>query len=255
MVWLYKRLNHIVLYARQLLTSRKAFFQSQFRAKVSEMSEKESETKLPEAVPKIDQDAKPAAHVPKRTICDPDGDRQIIAGPDGSQEIFTVSSYAMSLACKPWKAMLGKGSRFVEASISQTTPIPFPEDNVEALAVLLNACHLEFTRVPVVIELEQLYNLAVICDKYDASKLVVPWLHRWTGDNRISSMSSAFLAERLFISWAFGDQKAFRDIAEFLIKNMRRLTGGKFMLDGKLIGDDRMPPNVFGKFSLDLLFR
>ena len=75
--------------------------------------------------------------------------------------------------------MLGKNSTFSEASSDQSEPIHFGDDNPDALLILLNAAHLRYAQVPATLEFQELYDVAVLCDKYDTAQLVQPWIEHW----------------------------------------------------------------------------
>lgn len=50
------------------------------------------------------------------------------------------------------------------------------KDNSEALLILLNICHSKFAKVPTLLETEQLYYVARLCNKYNCVDAVKLWL-------------------------------------------------------------------------------
>ena len=149
--------------------------------------------------------------------------------------------------------MMGKHGRFIEASEHQTTPIPFPDDDMFALSILLNVAHLQFSRIPVVVTLEQLYQIAVTFDKYDAGRVALPWLHRWFEEAKTCTKLTDFPSQWSFISWAFGDERTFRTTVEFLLENIKKLQKGELLICGRNFVDKGMPLDLFGK-SLNAFF-
>ena len=104
---------------------------------------------------------------------DPSGNLTLIVGPEDNQKTFTVSSAAMCLASPVWRAMLDPKGHFLEAH-SSDRKVSFPDDNPEALLLLLNVIHLQFLKVPQTLPTEELYEVAVLCDKYDTVTVVRP---------------------------------------------------------------------------------
>ena len=104
---------------------------------------------------------------------DPSGNLTLLVGPADNRKTFVVSSTAMCLASPVWRAMLNPQGHFLEAH-SSDHKVSFPEDNPESLLLLLHIVHLQFLKVPQNLEVKDLYEVAVLCDKYDAVTVVRP---------------------------------------------------------------------------------
>jgi hypothetical protein len=76
----------------------------------------------------------------------------------------------VSQASPVWRATLTR-SVWQE---SATSRIPLPDDDPEAMLVLLQIAHLHFHLVPEQVDRRTLYNLAILCDKYDCVELTRP---------------------------------------------------------------------------------
>jgi hypothetical protein len=50
---------------------------------------------------------------------------------------------------------------------SVAAEIPFPKDDPEAILTVLRIAHLQFNSIPKIQTRSSLYQLAIICDKYD----------------------------------------------------------------------------------------
>ena len=192
------------------------------------------------------------ASTPKLTYCDPDGDRRISAGSPGCEREFVVSSKAMGLACKPWKAMLGEKGAFLEATGShhaqKEPPIHFYDDDVNTLSILLNAAHLRYAHIPASLRLNELFNLAVLCDKYDAARLVQPWVDHWIQHREYSSRDLDNVEKWLFISWTFGREKLFSKLSTLLLQSLYPNDDGWWELDSEReVDEDVMPPQLYRK--------
>ncbi|OJD32813.1 nuclear pore protein [Diplodia corticola] len=117
--------------------------------------------------------------------------------------------------------MLSPNSGFREATlVGSDRPIPFPDDDPDALAVLLNIAHMKFSLVPRTLEFETLLHLADLTEKYDAINILRPWIKGWI-------QAAEHLAERpgyeewLFIAWAFGEVQIFDKLSTRLVWQVR----------------------------------
>lgn len=109
------------------------------------------------------------------TVFDPEGNAKvIICSEEGTDEtrgkvVFKVSSKVMKLFCEPWKAMLNSKSGFTEWIDGAIT---FHGDNAEVLSTPLRIAHLQFDEVPETICIDDLLEIAILTDKYQAKKMI-----------------------------------------------------------------------------------
>jgi hypothetical protein len=98
-----------------------------------------------------------------------------------------------------------------------------PEDDPEAMKIILSIVHGHYQNVPQTITCDQqgncnmwpaLYHVAVLVDKYDLARLLQPWVRNWMNMNSYYLMTSLFKhpmngsrnAERLlWCAWEFGN--------------------------------------------------
>ena len=118
---------------------------------------------------------------PRKTIQLYDGGDVVLQiGPEEQPQPVLVSKLAIALASPVWKAMFER-QQWAESTADE---IPFPEDDIEAMLIVLRIAHLRFQELPGKhgLSLQAMLNLAVVCDKYDLVKVVRPFLdlHRWT---------------------------------------------------------------------------
>lgn len=109
-------------------------------------------------------------------------DAILLVGPSNNPQPILVSKTAMSMASPVWKAMFDR-QRWTESS---ATEIPFPDDDVDAMLIVLLIAHLRFNELPAKepFELGDLLQLAVVCDKYDLVQPVRPFLGYASLDSR-----------------------------------------------------------------------
>jgi hypothetical protein len=153
----------------------------------------------------------------------------------------TASRTVLTILSPVFKAMLAGGFREAEATISK---IPLPDDDPDALLLLLQIAHLKFKDLPNTLSFQNLYQLAVVCDKYDAVGPIRPFWDKY-GAPFLSNIEEAGYEEWLFIAWTFG-------IEDVCIKVMNKLiletntTAGILARAGKSL-EPIVPPDAIGK--------
>lgn len=174
---------------------------------------------------------------------DPAGDLRLLVK-HGEQHItLKVSSKAMSLASPIWRTMLDPAGPFKESQ-SDNGEITLPDDDSEALLILLLAAHLRFQDVPQELWYEQFLNVCILCDKYDCIALVRPWLSRWQA-HQLSFAGPIIHEEWLFICWITGDQMTFECVARQYVMTTLAEPLKQFIDQPKLL-DALLPPGILG---------
>jgi hypothetical protein len=108
----------------------------------------------------IDEDQLP----PLVELC-ANGDLTLLVGEDfGPASRFRVSRNTMCMASPVWRAMLS--GPFSEAN-KDIDEITYADDNPVALLVILRIAHLKFASISRKTTLEELVDIATICDKYN----------------------------------------------------------------------------------------
>lgn len=125
----------------------------------------------------------------------------------------------------------------------------FPEDNARALQIVLYITHLKFHSIPATLNFTQLLNLAIICDKYDTARLILPWFHKWEKDFRESAVQPGY-EQSLLIAWVFRDLETFkRVVAELVWTVCVNSEGDCFERQGLTPLGEHMPPGIIGLFE------
>ena len=147
------------------------------------------------------------------------GDLTVIVG-DGEmfdQVRFNVERAALCLMSPVWNAMLDPTKPYKEASAKE---VPFPEDNPEALEPILHIAHLNFSKVSTTFSVEELIELAILCDKYDIAEkmelFVKNSLHVLSG---FSAKSSSRVIDRIMAAWVLGERDAFGLGVDYLFRH------------------------------------
>ncbi|KAF8468193.1 hypothetical protein BDZ91DRAFT_722092 [Kalaharituber pfeilii] len=135
---------------------------------------------------------------------------------------FLVNSQILCVASPVFRAMLSKTSNFKEAvsvsnkaSNSEPTEVQLLDDNPKALAIILRAIHLQSEWVPNSLTTGQLYEVAIICDKYDMQRSLEHWLQKWIPQRE--SEASTYPHKWLFISIAFSRKDILSNVSRSII--------------------------------------
>lgn len=131
--------------------------------------------------------------------------------------------------------------------------LDFREDDADALLLLLRIAHLDFISVKTQLSIAGLYNLAILCDKYDCVHLIKPWVDEWSlwavRGARLQ-VGGELLSKRLFIAWYFGRIEDFRTSASMLLMQSGTDKNGQLLdLEGEVI-PEVMPPGVIGQYII-----
>ena len=133
-----------------------------------------------------------------------------------------VSSHVLCTTSSVFRAMLGPGSRFKEASELRMRSAENPyelsleDDYPCALVVILLALHCRDEKVPVNPTFKDLVELAIVCDKYDCRGGVLSWVDTWTAAWKPRMFESGY-EEWLFVAWVFGIKEGFDKLSKQVI--------------------------------------
>ncbi|KAJ4397602.1 hypothetical protein N0V93_001835 [Gnomoniopsis smithogilvyi] len=150
---------------------------------------------------------------------DDDGDLKLEVGQRASKQTFVVCSKALSRASKPFKTML-YGPYAESKPVSQTTSpewtVALPDDNPDALAVLLNIVHGIFDKVPATLDRGQLFRICVLTDKYDMTHILRPWARQWMEPFLQRSIGKKGDEYLLWIAYVLGEQDLFLKVQKYI---------------------------------------
>ena len=102
--------------------------------------------------------------------------------------------------------------------------VALPDDNLTAMNTLIHIMHCRFDKTPAIhntIRLYELYQIAVLTDKYDCTALVRPWRRTWLTLAETEALKANTLGlERIsWIAWEYGDATLFEKVAQKLVLN------------------------------------
>ena len=97
---------------------------------------------------------------------------------------LNVSRKVLSISSPVFRAMLGADCRFKEATAKQferdgTQAVSFEDDDFQTMAMIARIMHLQSDKVPDKLTFKQLYQVAILCDKYDLKRCLGYWPKVW----------------------------------------------------------------------------
>ncbi|KAA8913673.1 hypothetical protein FN846DRAFT_929155 [Sphaerosporella brunnea] len=173
----------------------------------------------------------------------PDGDVILELSPT---ERFLVYSQVLCAASSIFNRMLSSGSRFSEAvelrsraSGDKPVVVKLEDDDSATLLIVLRVLHYQIKTVPQKLSVEQMVQVAIICDKYFLHESLQLMANTWIGSSWSEKQEQ--LEYWLLISWIFGPETIFTEVSRSLI-----LEASEDTQKGFVIGPERreLPESV-----------
>ena len=164
-----------------------------------------------------------------------------------------VSRKVLSLSSPVFRAMLGAESRFSESTDKEferdgTQVVSFEDDDFQTMAIVARIMHLQSNQVPKKLTFKQLYQVAILCDKYDFKECLGPWPNIWAKPY-LKSYALEGYEGWLFMSIVFGNEEIFKDISKHLILNSKVTADGLPVTITGIGFTERVSSTVVGKTS------
>ncbi|KAJ0325089.1 hypothetical protein COL922a_013648 [Colletotrichum nupharicola] len=103
---------------------------------------------------------------------------------------------------------LGDLTSVLDRSKSSDWIVDLPDDDTESMQIMLNMMHARFDWVPQSISVQELYEMLVLVDKYDALDVIRPWAQGWADALKDDLEQPALL----WIASELGDSELFEII-------------------------------------------
>ncbi|KAI1408647.1 hypothetical protein F5Y13DRAFT_204627 [Hypoxylon sp. FL1857] len=164
--------------------------------------------------------------------------------PDG-KVMFKVSSGSMVCASSVWATQLYRTNAGRCDTDDWMVEI---NGDVDALTTVFNIVHFKFSKVPVSVTLDELYEISLVFSQYDCAHLAYPWANKWVGG--LSELTTDpqlhhVCHKALLVAWVFGAVQLFRDMTDALIMSSELVDGQLANVDGMLLKEMVLPPAVF----------
>lgn len=162
---------------------------------------------------------------PTSDVFDPNGDVffNISSSSLGRQRLLRVSSQVLRLTSPVFNAMLRPTSPFKEGialRANHTAVVALSGDDEDALVVLMNAAHQNAHLIPTSVSVDLLYEIAVLCDKYDMAPVMCRWPRRWA--NKLTPFARHHgLGRMMAVAWVFGLNNIFAQVTREFVYCMK----------------------------------
>ncbi|KAF8426725.1 hypothetical protein EV426DRAFT_560114 [Tirmania nivea] len=179
----------------------------------------------------------------------------ILSSPSGIAR-FRVNSNILCIASPVFRAMLGAKSQFKEraslsarTSTSEPLELSLPDDDPNALGVILRVIHLQHDWVPPSLDEKQLYAVAVICDKYDMRQSLEVWLTKWIS-TLVEPPAAPISGDKwLFIAHAFARKDLYSRLTKDLILECRVDKDGNLLMGNGNTLNEHIPGHIVAQIS------
>ena len=136
-----------------------------------------------------------------------------------------VSRKVLSISSPVFRAMLGAECRFREATEKEferdgSQAVSFEDDDFQSMVMIARLMHLQSDKVPDKLAFKQLYQVAILCDKYDLRRCLGPWPKIWATPY-LNSYGIEGYEGWLSMSTVFGFDGLFKEITRHLILNSK----------------------------------
>ncbi|KAF6840382.1 nuclear pore protein-like protein [Colletotrichum musicola] len=160
-----------------------------------------------------------------------------VGDPDQGTRDFVVCSRTVARWSSVFSAMLFGG--FAESRPkSDGWRVLLPEDEVAPVFLAFKLIHGSHENTPKTLERDELYQLLVVTEKYDMTRILRPWAATWFEPYKnTSSIEGNEIV--MWIAWELGHEECFRRLAaDLLLKS-------KVNEDGELLDKEGVPLNTY----------
>ncbi|KAG8356541.1 hypothetical protein FVEN_g5630 [Fusarium venenatum] len=131
---------------------------------------------------------------------------------------FTACSRALARTSPVFERMLYGG--FIESKKpdDEEWVVSLPEDKATAMALFLHISHGQFDRIPRTLSMDDLYDLTVLSNYYDGTRMLEPWIERWMDSiENNAKQSKEAMTKYLWITFEFGYKDSFARMARHMV--------------------------------------
>ncbi|KAK4224311.1 hypothetical protein QBC38DRAFT_485686 [Podospora fimiseda] len=157
-------------------------------------------------------------------ILDTDGDLFLRIGSDLSPDspvTFRVDPFTLRRTSGVFKSMLF--GPWAESKPLDNSPwiVDLPEDEPTAFEALLGIMHNRYKLVPVNMTMDLLFDILVICDKYNMTYVITPWANSWMRDVEAQCKVGETKSPKMaYIAWELGNEVLFAgEVRKFIFES------------------------------------
>ncbi|EFQ36412.1 uncharacterized protein GLRG_11540 [Colletotrichum graminicola M1.001] len=183
---------------------------------------------------------------------DPDGDLVLRAGQQTGlpERSFRVCANALRRSSQVWKKMLFGPFKESKPAFG-TWLVHLPDDDPDALEIVLNIIHANFPLVPATPGLAELYEIFQMANKYDMVPALKPWANAWldVAESCAAVTDGESMAALTYVAWELGQVELHRKMMkELLLYSSIDGDGRMVTADGVVLDDSDPigPPGLLG---------
>lgn len=190
--------------------------------------------------------AEPSEQTIKAITIDPHGDVKLVLD-DGT---LLVSRATLCRNSSVFRAMFDEKHNSWEASDhaiggNHLRNIPLPEDDFDAMEIVMRVMHQCNDMVPTTVEFDQLHDIAEVCDKYDLRETLKPWSLIWS-QPYLHFVEQQGYERWLFISMVFRDESVLSRTTKHLMVDAD-LRSNKLTVASGIDIEEGVPDNIIRK--------
>ncbi|CAP65510.1 uncharacterized protein PODANS_6_10060 [Podospora anserina S mat+] len=195
----------------------------------------------------VEKTVAPATVVGKSPVVeniDEDGDLVLHVGPTSNLRAFKIDSSTLRRTSEVFRAWICRW-RTDKPSDSQWV-FDLPEDNPASLKTILHIVHGQFdqaTKTMAESDGSMLYELLVLCDKYNMAYMIKPWANAWLNRTIKDTQDKPSYWKLAFIAWELGRYDLFTESCQNIILTSQASHDGSGLVAyGCQLGDCRLGP-------------
>lgn len=170
------------------------------------------------------------------TVVDKDGDLYLVVG--SAQRAFQVDSRALIRVSRVWKSMVClphdtfcfhplchslhlqlTGGWAESRPENGAWVVHWPENDPQAIEILLHIVHLHQSRVPQTLSLDDVFRIAIVVDMYDLARCLGLWPRAWceSSASTLEGLEFEDLTKLAWVGWVFGNTMLFERVLERMV--------------------------------------
>jgi hypothetical protein len=142
----------------------------------------------------------------------------LIVGSDkalnGQRTIETSNPHIARLSPR-WTEAFMRGTQRRSTTVVK---IRFPEDEAEAMSIVVSAAHDNLEALPSRLSLEELIQLALVAERYDLNHVLIGHIGPWLAPHRQRILQCGYgqgYEQWLYVAWQFGLKKDYLKLADY----------------------------------------
>ena len=131
---------------------------------------------------------------------------------------FIVSRPHVSTLSKQFAEAIEQRTSYSVLGKRTTREIFLPEDSADIMRLIMLVAHLDSARLPAQLGLSELVRLAETSERYNVSRILVPYLDSWLAPHRERIKDPGY-EQWLVVAYYFGLEKDYLQLSDYFVLN------------------------------------